>query len=297
MRYLMLALGAIAASAQAHSAAVDNASGGEALVAALVIVAASAYGWGAYRLWRSAGVGRGLSVPQVLAFVAAWLASLIALEGPVVAIAGESFAAHMAQHETLMVIAAPLFVVGRPFAAWSWSLPASWRGRIAGATALRLAAVLWHGLTQPLTATVLQIIVVWLAHVPRVFDYAVSDPWTHALQHAAFFIAAIAFWTALLRHSNPLEGLAKTALVFVTMLGIGALGALLTFARAPWYDAYAATDSLRSLSRVDDQQLGGLLMWIPGGLPYIAAALWLLVRSLRFWPPRARPRATATAES
>ena len=211
-----------------------------------------------------------------------------------VAIAGESFAAHMAQHETLMVIAAPLFVVGRPLAAWSWSLPASWRGRIAGATALRLAAVLWHGLTQPLTATVLQIIVVWLAHVPRIFDYAVSDPWTHALQHAAFFIAAIAFWTALLRHSNPLEGLAKTA---EFMLLHAELVALLTFARAPWYDAYAATDSLRSLSPVDDQQLGGLLMWIPGGLPYIAAALWLLVRSLRFWPPRARRSETATAES
>ena len=282
MRYLTLTLLGVAGSAHAHMAAIDDYSSGETWVAALLATAGLAYGAGVYRLWRSAAIGRGISITEALAFAVAWTTSIVALAEPAVALAGTSFAAHMTQHEALMLLAAPLFVIGRPLAAWSWTFPEPWPQRIAGAAPVRVAALVWRALTQPLVATLFQLAVVWVAHAPRVFDWALQHPWAHAGQHIGLFVAAIAFWTAMLRRSKSAEGLANAALTFVTMLGIGALGALLTFSRMPWYAPYA----------LDDQRLGGLIMWIPGGLPYIAVALWLLMGSLRLWHSR-KPRMAA----
>ena len=71
------------------------------------------------------------------------------------------------------------------------------------------------------------------------------------------------------------EGVAVLYL-FATMLHTGALGALLTVSTAPWYPL--ATTAAWGLSALEDQQIGGLIMWIPAGTVYIAAALWLMAR-------------------
>src|SRR5207248_6826100 len=139
---------------------------------------------------------------RVVAFGAAWTAALLALEEPTLTIAAESFAAHMVQHETLMLIAAPLIVISQPLAAWSWALPRTWRRRVADWPAMQAAATIWRGATRPVVATLIQLSVLWIWHAPRLFDAAASDPWVHAAQHVSFFVAALAFWTAMLQRPN-----------------------------------------------------------------------------------------------
>jgi len=185
----------------------------------------------------------------------------------------------MVQHIVLMQGVALLCVVGRPLAAWAWLWPGAGR---------RLPAALvdaWSLATSLWVATVLQLAALWLWHAPRLFDAATSNEAVHTLQHASFLVTGIAFWSAILRPGSSAERGAAVAL-FVTMLVTGGLGALITFAPAPWYAAYAVPDAGGRLTPLEDQQLGGLLMWVPGGLVYPGMALWLLGRRLA-----ARPRA------
>jgi putative membrane protein len=84
------------------------------------------YGLGVRWLWASAGAGRGLTFWQPAAFAGGWLALLVALISPLDILSVLLFSAHMVQHELLMLIAAPLLVLGRPQVAWLWGLPRAW---------------------------------------------------------------------------------------------------------------------------------------------------------------------------
>jgi putative membrane protein len=210
---------------------------------ALILAAALLYAAGLSRLWRRAGAGRGITYAQAAFGAAGFLALVAAVESPLHEAAEARLWAHMIQHEILMVIAAPLLVLGRPLQAFAWLAP------------IRLPR--W--LNDPLLAWVLHAaaIVVW--HVPSAFAVALADPWLHFAQHASFFATALLFWWTLERR------LAAMLSLFTTMLYTGALGALMALARYPWYAGYA----------LEDQQLAGLVMWIPAGLAYPLAALFI----------------------
>ena len=238
--------------------------------------AAIAYGHGLSNVWRSAGRGHGVSVGAAVSFFAGLALLAVLVCEPVERYTNASFAAHMAQHELLMLVVAPLLVLGRPLATWTWALPRSARAPFAHVFATPVWRIPWNVLTSPLGATGAQLVSLFIWHAPRPFDAAVASPWLHALQHASFLAPALAFWWAVLApfpraKIGPLVGA-----LFLTMLGTGALGALLTFSNHPWYDAYATrSDPLA------DQQLGGLLMGVPGGIAYLGATLWILGDWLR----------------
>src|SRR5689334_10408623 len=99
-------------------------------VSSLVIAVGAAYGAGVARLWRNAGVGQGIVRGQAIAFACGWLALAAALLSPLDELAGRLFAAHMAQHELLMVVAAPLVALASPLVALMWTLPRSGRRRV-----------------------------------------------------------------------------------------------------------------------------------------------------------------------
>jgi putative membrane protein len=116
---------------------------------------------------------------------------------------------------------------------------------------------------------------VW--HAPPLYQATLTREDVHFLQHASFFGTALLFWWVLLhpvRHRRLGHGLGVLFL-FTTALYGSALGALLTFASSPWYPAYAERAAPWGLSALEDQQLGGLIMWIPFGLLYTLAALAL----------------------
>jgi cytochrome c oxidase assembly factor CtaG len=136
---------------------------------------------------------------------------------------------------------------------------------------------LWKALTEPVTATILQAIVMWAWHAPALFDRALDHPGWHIAQHASFFVSSLLFWWAMLHPRNRSSGYGvSAACLFATSMIGGALGALMSVSASPWYSAYAAMGMTPfGLDPVDDQRLAGLIMWIPGGLFHGAAALAL----------------------
>jgi putative membrane protein len=243
------------------------------VVASLVLTAAL-YLRGIRALWRNAGSGRGVQVWEVAAFGAGWLALAAALVSPVHRLGGVLFSAHMAQHELLMAVAAPLLVLSRPIVAFLWAVPIFWR-RIAGAwSASRPVRGIWELLTLPLVAWTLHAVAIWLWHAPAFYEASVTSEGVHTLQHSSFLVTALLFWWTLLRARQGRLGRPTAVLyLFTTAVHTSLLGALLTFSLRLWYPIYGPTTAAWGLTPLEDQQLAGLIMWVPAGIAYLIAAL------------------------
>jgi putative membrane protein len=266
----------------------------DGLVLTLVVAALVAYGVGARRL-AARRAQRLVGGADAIAFYAGIALLVLALLGPLDAWAERSFTVHMVQHEILMLAVAPLLVLGRPLAHWTWSLSTTARRRLRGLQAAWRRPGAWQAITSVGGACALQSAALWAWHVPAWFRAAVEHPGLHVAQHATFLAVALCFWWSVLQ-PGPARRRAPPAVasLFVTTLVTGALGALLTFSSTPWY-AEPGVAPLFGLTPDEDQQLGGLLMWIPGGTVYMAVALWLGARALRgpaarAGGPLARPR-------
>ncbi|HVI26245.1 MAG TPA: cytochrome c oxidase assembly protein [Xanthomonadaceae bacterium] len=221
-------------------------------------------------------------------FLAGWAVLAGALVSPLHAAGERSFAAHMLEHELLMLVAAPLLVLARPLGVALWAFPS--RGRQALAAFGRGIAPGWRRLTAPVVATLLQAAALWLWHAPRLFDLALAHDGWHIVQHLCFLATALLFWWAMVcGHGRHRVGLAVGCLFFTATVS-GALGALMALSSSPWYAGYAASGlDAFGLTPAEDQQLAGLLMWVPGGLVHAGAGLLLLGR----WLGEGRRRADA----
>ncbi len=239
-------------------------------------VSLALYTTGVARLWARAGRGRGVQVWQVACFVAAWLLLVTALVAPLHWLGERLFAAHMIEHEILMALGAPLLVVARPIGAILWALPAHWRRALGGLAQAPILTAVWRRLTDPLIATVLHAIALWTWHIPRFYDAALASDRLHWLQHLSFLVTALFFWWSLLRGRSRERGYGAAVLyLFATSLHTGFLGILLALARQPLYPMQTRTALEWGLTPLEDQQLAGLIMWVPAGLVYAAAALAL----------------------
>lgn len=216
------------------------------------------------------------------AFAAGWLAAVVALVSPLDAMGGVLFSAHMLQHEVLMLVAAPLLVVSRPLGPMMLGLPAGSRRRLARAGRHARLYSVGRTLERPAVAWSLHAVLLWVWHLPSLFDATLQSDAIHAAQHISFFGSALLFWSSVLpmHGSNVDHGIAIFS-VFTTMLHSGLLGALLTFAPATAYSAYEGTTLAWGLTQLEDQQIGGLLMWIPAGIVYVGVGLMLVGRLLR----------------
>jgi putative membrane protein len=240
-------------------------------VALLLLICAALYARGLHALWRRAGRGRGISYRQATWFALGTLAIAAALVSPLDALGERFFSVHMLQHEILMLVAAPLMVLARPLGAWTWAFPLHVRRRIGHAVQAGWWAAVWRFITDPLGAWALHALALWGWHVPALFEAAVENEAVHALQHASFLATALLFWWSVIGPRSRSAAGPTMASLFTTMLHTSALGALLTLAAAPWYPRYG----------LEDQQLGGLIMWVPGAAAYVVAALAVMARLLR----------------
>jgi cytochrome c oxidase assembly factor CtaG/cytochrome c2 len=215
-------------------------------------------------------------------FIAGFLVLAFAMISPLHAAGGALFTAHMIQHELLMAIAAPLLVLGRPGVPLLWGIPNRVRPRVNEAIASRAVRFTWGALSTPLVAFLLHGAAIWIWHAPSLYDASVKSPLIHSLQHLSFTGTAILFWWSVLDSRNRNAGAAAILFLFLTAIHTTLLGALLAFSEAPIYSAYSSSHTMAwGLSQLDDQQLGGLIMWIPGGVTYLAAALYLVLRSIK----------------
>ena len=253
------------------------------------------YALGVAAVWHSAGPGRGMGFRDVGCFATGWVVLALALLSPLHPLSEVLFSAHMVQHELMMVVAAPLLVLGRPLVPFVWAMPPHWRRTVGDVATTPQFRRGWSLLTRPSTAFILHAAAIWIWHAPGLYDATLESDVVHTLQHVSFLSTALLFWWTMLHGARSTRG-ASVAYLFATMLHTGALGVILAFTSALWYPAYATTTTTWGMTALDDQQLGGLVMWIPGGITYLVASLVLFALWMRESESRARVRENLAAQ-
>ena len=289
MRRLILALAALAAASPAmahegHSHAMGWTLSPE--ITLPLLLGLVLYLVGLARLWNRAKGGRERLTAQSIRYFAGWTILAAALVSPLHEAGEVSFTMHMIEHELIMLPAALLLVAARPGPVLLWGLPAPLRNSVA--PLLRLG--IWRQLGSPLAATALQAAALVLWHLPALFDRALRSEGWHIAQHISFVITALAFWWAMLaRRDDPAANLVSALCLFVTSMIGGGVGALMALDASPWYSAYAELGMTPfGLTPEADQQLAGVIMWVPGGLFHLAAALVFLRRVVAIIPKTSR---------
>ncbi len=240
----------------------------------LVCLGLSVFGYlyGLYRLEAHAR-SRILGPLRVVSFAAGIATLFIALISPLDALDDQLFAAHMVQHLLLIMVAAPLLVFSRPAMAFLWAFPITSRraiGRFWMAGGLQRAV---HALMAPWVVWMLCSMVLWFWHIPGPYNWALENEGVHTLEHSCFFITALMFWSLVIEPFGRRRLDYGSTLLFVATIGVqnGLLGALLTLAGHPLYGAHSQTTAMWGLTPLEDQQLAGIIMWIPASVIHLAS--------------------------
>ena len=239
------------------------------------------YGVGLARLWRRSRNGHARLRREARLFGAGWLVLAAALVSPLHEAGERSFTMHMIEHELIMLVAALLLAISGAGPVLLWGLPGAARRRIGRLLRARAIEASWNGVSSPWIATALQAIALWLWHAPALFDRALASEGWHVAQHLSFLVTALIFWWSIDEtQARGRVGVAVVCLLVTACVG-AALGALMALSSSPWYAGYAAMGMTPyGLTPEQDQQMAGLIMWIPGGIVHMGAALVILYRWL-----------------
>lgn len=281
--YLFVALLGLPPLAGAHL--VGSTSGASGVwqvdpVAVLLLALTAALYWRGTNIQRRRSLAdRAQFIRKQYFFWGGWFTLVVALATPIDTLGEQLFSVHMIQHELVMVVAGPLLVLARPTSALLLGLGlAIARPAVAGANKaglLRSRKVV----LSPGAAWTIHAVGLWGWHVPYLFNASLQNSWIHTAQHFSFLAIALIFWYSLL-HIQKSRSAVGMLYLFTTAIHASLLGALLTFSPKVWYVPYLATAPAYGLTALEDQQLGGLIMWMPSGIVFIAAALMFLARLL-----------------
>lgn len=239
-------------------------------------------------------VSKGRPLRSFLLFLAGDLVLLFALVSPLDEI-GDTylFSAHMLQHLLLVLLAPPLLISGLPKEPMRLALQKS------------IVGSLERILSKPVVAWFLGIGTLWIWHLPVLYNATLAHERIHIFEHLTFIVTGVIFWWPIF---TPLKERRYPPATGIAYLGSGALtntvlGVLLTFAPAGFYpyyvhprDPYGALSLIRNgwgLDAADDQQLGGVLMWVLGGLFFLTALMVVMRRW--YQTPDQEPSAVAGA--
>lgn len=264
-----------------------------------IALAAAAYAWAVRRVDRAHPRN-----PQPLhrswLFFGGLAAIGLALVSPIEAYEGSLFSVHMVQHMLLELVAAPLLLAGGPITlALRASTPSVRR---------RLLAILqsraMHALAFPVLAWLVFAAVNWGWHFSTLYDQALENPPLHYLQHATFLGAALLFWWPILgADPSPwrLPHPARLLYLFLAMPQNSFLGVALMSATTVLYPHYLTNARDWGPTPLEDQQLGGVLMWVGGDLAFLAGmgvvvALWMAHEDRRTRRTDARLAAQRSAQ-
>jgi putative membrane protein len=240
-----------------------------------LLVAVWAYARGRAGGWRRHG-----DTWHATCFALGLLTIAVALISPLDALSSALASAHMVQHVLLVLVAAPLLAFSAPSTTLLRGTPSGfrrflgrWRGRL-GLTWTNL----W-GLRHPTIVWLLHVGTLWFWHAAVPYDAALKSEVLHAVEHTSFVVTGLLFWRVVVggRWAGRVSQGLGLMLVFGMALQSVFLSVLLTFAGTPWYSGYATTTRAWHLEPLADQQLAGVIMWVPAGMIYLGAALALLV--------------------
>ena len=253
-------------------------------------------------IWYCAGLYQMMQRPQCAGllwkepayFAGGWTVLLLALLSPIHELGEHLFWVHMTQHELLVLICAPLLVLGAPLRIWLWALPSTSRKFVAQVVNNQNFTTTWRNFSSPLSTWTLHAAALLVWHIPALFDATLTNSFVHAAQHISFLGTGLLFWWTVLKpYSNALGYGVRSLYLFTTAVYTSLLGAILTFSQHCWYSPYAQSAPAWHLSGLEDQQLGGLIMWVPGGTILFAMTLVMVVQWMR--ESEIRGRLTRTA--
>ncbi len=280
---LMLSLMLATPSAFGHTPGetIDSSWRFEPEVVLPLLLTVTVYVSGIFHLQQQGIRSRIVSGWRCSAFALGMLALIVALMSPLDLLGEFLFSAHMIQHLILMLVAPPLLILGRMDVVLLWTFPLPLR-RLIGhgwrkAARLRFTIGL---LTRPVSVWLLASATMWFWHIPGPYVWAFDNPSIHILEHLSFFLTSIAFWALALRpFSRDKSGHGTALMLLITFAMESALlGALLVFAGHPFYVVHTALSRqmpyfLSNISPLQDQQLAGLIMWVPAGLVQLVATV------------------------
>lgn len=208
-----------------------------------------------FLLWRAPADGRAGRFGMAFA---AWFILVALFVSPLCALTSALFSARLAHHVVLVALVPPLFIL---------SMPERWRAPADDLAPLGMLAFVGH------TA------ILWLWHAPGPYAAALGDARLFWAMELSLLLSAMLLWSAVLSRTAKLG--ATLGILLGSVVQMGLLGAAITFARAPLYAAHFMVTEPWGLSAIEDQQLAGLLMWVPASLAYLGAALVILAGRMR----------------
>jgi putative membrane protein len=230
------------------------------IVGLLLFYGAFLYGLGPLR--RRHKLGPPASRQQLVYLGISFIILVFALVSPLDAI-GDSylFSAHMVQHLLLAALWPPFLLLATP----GWLLRSLFKNPVFSSLMLFL--------TYPAVAILLFNVDIYLWHLPALYNLTLTNETVHIAEHLTFMAFGVTVWWPVLSplHEQRLEYPLQLLYLFANGMFMMVLGILFTFAPTPFYSPYVAAPRLWGMSAATDQQLGGLVMWYPGNIPYAVA--------------------------
>ncbi|HET6390031.1 cytochrome c oxidase assembly protein [Hyphomicrobium sp.] len=263
-------------------------------IASAVIV----YALGVLRIRRSAGANRVVSASQTLAFSLALSLFVVILSPPVDRVTDALFSAHMVQHLVLMLFIPPLLVWSRPFLVGLWALPAAQRKAISSSRCLHVLRAMGAWLMRPVVVAALFLGAFAFWHLPRPYAWSLQNEWVHAAEHLSFLLTAIMFWSLVIEPSGRRQMDHNTSLIYVAVVAVlsGLPGALMLLSPIPLFRAHGDAPLSWGLTPLTDQQIAGVIMWVPAGIFFLVPIGLLFVRSLQSAERRAKAASASQME-
>lgn len=206
----------------------------------------------------------------------------IALAGPLDYYSSEMFTMHMSQHIVIAMFAAPLLLIARSMPAYIWSLPRPLRiGAGAALTGEGLIVRVLKVLTRPKFALPLFIGTLYAWHIPAAYNGSLENIWLHLFMHFTMFTTAVLFWWPIVGPPPIRTQLNYPQRIIYLLLAVtptALMAAIITLSKSVIYDFYLDSPGHLGWNPVEDQSTGGLIMWIPGNLVYLATMTVLFFR-------------------
>lgn len=222
---------------------------------------------------------------QLALYVLGFAAIGAALLSPIDALASASLSMHMVQHLLLLMVSPLLLLLGNPFAYCLWGVPRKLRHGIGRLFVRRsvFRSVIW-GLTLMPVTWPLYVLNLWAWHSPALYQMALREPGVHDAEHILFFLTAILFWWPIVNPSPRLHGEISYGYRIIYLIAATLqntlLGMAISIPERVLYPFYATVPQLRSLAPIDDQALGGGIMWVSGHM-YLIPILVLVARLMK----------------
>ncbi len=223
-----------------------------------------------------------IPIRKMLYGIAGFAVLFFAVAGPPEAFSDEMFFAHMTQHILIAMLAAVLLLAASPMAAYLWAMPETIRVGLGPSLAERgWIRRINAFLINPRFALPAFVITLWGWHIPESYALAIRNDYAHLGMHISMFTTAILFWWPIIGPPpvrSPLSDPQRIIYLILVVTPTAVLAAIITLSNSVIYTPYLDTPHHFTLTPYEDQRIGGLLMWIPGNIVYLATLTTLFLR-------------------